>query len=900
MEIPGPGDHSVATCSVAWNFQAGPTAWRISDTRKTTSAGTDEALGANSALKWTLSEDVLLAHTSIDAKWNAWCRAAEDWLVLRGFLTDAPGERPLGSRPTLRRSTHVAGASQSHEERVLRRLLRRLTEARTQAWRGRECPRLKARILASGPSSEVSDAVAKEHWGHALALATEELKALLAEAQARALAKWKHQMHTLRGAASWVKSTGPQAQIIQDESGTRYCNKAAAASALRSYWKRVFGADQRADTHRQGFCEKYAHVLTKDLPTPPLAPISVVELRASLGKMKGKAAGLDGFSPDLLCELPREGLEQLALFLNCCESCGEWPSNLTHWKLVFIPKGSSTCPSLDQVRPIAISGAVYRAWARLRLRNLADHLSRALQPWQAGGINGVDPEVLLLAAETDFDPTSRPYAAALDYKKAFDSCDFPLALEALRGLQIPPQILSLLQNQWERQIRWVTFAGVACPYPIRHSAGLPQGDPWSPVALAAVLACPKQVAEEKAPGCQNLLYLDDRTLLADTEASLQTSLQTWDEFEQVSRMRTHAAKTQFFNRAPGSTDTAEVLGACLGPAERQPSAKELQRRDRAAGIASRIGLLPVSHKFRATLAATVFGPRAGWACLFNGKRPSAQELSQYGDTFRRAVKGSDAKGDRSSRELQRVLLLGHTADLALVAIQRLLKAAARWARYRSFLGLRPSDQSLVASRPFRALRGCLPSGWQLCLQTGQCSNGQVTWSAPSSAGQQDKVSHELRESWRLQQLRTWLSSGRNDAVAARAQGLVVDCALVKRLRALASPLCGHGVAIMTGGFSPDAIWTPSGGIRGHCFSCSQNITPFSRHVMWECPSHDSLREVAVPSCPLAQRLGWGKDVEPKEVVLARLGVMANIRRADIRGRRHRAPWSGGPRDPAPD
>ena len=50
---------------------------------------------------------------------------------------------------------------------------------------------------------------------------------------------------------------------------------------------------------------------------------------------------------------------------------------------------------------------------------------------------GVDPEVIFLAAESDFGPTSHPCAAALDYKKAFDSCDFPIALEALRGLQIP-------------------------------------------------------------------------------------------------------------------------------------------------------------------------------------------------------------------------------------------------------------------------------------------------------------------------------------------------------------------------------------------------------------------------------------------------------------------------------
>ena len=72
------------------------------------------------------------------------------------------------------------------------------------------------------------------------------------------------------------------------------------------------------------------------------------------------------------------------------------------YALVFIPKEDCPCPLLDQVRPIAISSAIYRVWGRARLRNIAEHLSRVMQPWQAGGVKSLDPEVFLVAAEVDF------------------------------------------------------------------------------------------------------------------------------------------------------------------------------------------------------------------------------------------------------------------------------------------------------------------------------------------------------------------------------------------------------------------------------------------------------------------------------------------------------------------
>ena len=70
----------------------------------------------------------------------------------------------------------------------------------------------------------------------------------------------------------------------------------------------------------------------------------------------------------------------------------------------------------------------------MRLRNLAEHLSQVMQPWQAGGVRSLDPEVFLVAAEVDFGPERFFCGAALDYKKAFD---FPLALTALKRFKDP-------------------------------------------------------------------------------------------------------------------------------------------------------------------------------------------------------------------------------------------------------------------------------------------------------------------------------------------------------------------------------------------------------------------------------------------------------------------------------
>ena len=359
-------------------------------------------------------------------------------------------------------------------------------------------------------------------------------------------------------------------------------------------------------------------------------------------------------------------------------------------------------------------------------------------------------------------------------------------------------------------------------------------------------------------------------------------------------MRTHGGKTQLFTRSASSSDTAEVLGAALGQTTRPLTAKELKRKKQAEYIAQRIGLLPVTLKFRATLAAVIYSTKASWGSFLNCRQPTKQDLRRFTEVFRCAVKGSEAKGDRSCRDLQKLLLLGHSVDLAVFSALRLMKVAARWARYHvEKLGQRPPLENLSSSRLFRVLSSGLPSGWQVGPGPGMCSCAAVTWDIMAPTPAQERAAHELRDSWRLSLLHSWREADRNDSRAARAEGLQIDKPLLKRLRSWARQASGHGVSVLTGGFSPDAVWTPAGGVRGFCYSCSQAITPHTRHVMWECPAHDARRTVTMPVSGLAQRLGWCGQAEGAGVVLQRLGVMAAIRQADVRGRGSRPLWLNG-------
>ena len=189
-------------------------------------------------------------------------------------------------------------------------------------------------------------------------------------------------------------------------------------------------------------------------------------------------------------------------------------------------------------------------WGRIRLQQLRSLLTHALAPYQSGGVGGPDVVSLLLSYDLEFPVENFGRVAALDFAKAFDSCDTSLVLRILSKIGVPNKIVRLLANQWTQHNKWVTFANSVCPRPLSLTRGLPQGDPWSPIGMSLVLMLAKQRADQLVPEAKSLLYLDDRTILAPNPTILKRALDAWDALYQCTKLQNNPNKQQFLARCP--------------------------------------------------------------------------------------------------------------------------------------------------------------------------------------------------------------------------------------------------------------------------------------------------------------------------------------------------------------
>lgn len=209
--------------------------------------------------------------------------------------------------------------------------------------------------------------------------------------------------------------------------------------------------------------------------------------------------------------MPNEGWERFTAMIGRFENLSQFPAAVTHWKVVFIPKGGSNDKlTVDKLRPLRVGSTVYRIWARCRVKQLSPLLEQHLAPLQAN--RKMDPEVLHLILRGQCPPELYPYGLALDYMKAFDSLNCSLGLHLLQKVGVPKKILGLLASQWQRQARWLSLGGAIHAEPLQNAPSLMQGEPWSPITLPLVLSCPARRCARIFPAVRCALYLDDRTI----------------------------------------------------------------------------------------------------------------------------------------------------------------------------------------------------------------------------------------------------------------------------------------------------------------------------------------------------------------------------------------------------
>jgi hypothetical protein len=850
----------------------------------------------------------------IECLWGQWSRDAETTLTLAGAL-EGRAEIARGCVPKFRLGESAKFKGQSTEERRLRRHIRRLKEARLQlslrgsVQHGLAGACLRSQVQLGGEPFNCCSGVAladADAWSRA------QLTKLLARASSQRVRAWKEKLQDERAAAAWVRQEAPAIPAVSAPDGRTAGTPAACAHLLHDWWENLLTRPDapRATEVRDRFLDAYRVELEeiKARPAPDAPPaMSLDMLRRALRKGRGKARGPDHWAAAELLLLPDAALQRLVEVLTHIENHGSWPAALLHWRLAYIPKpakdvpgtGEFRTPLAGEVRPIGVGAVVYRAWATCRAPILKDMLNRRVARWHMGGTDGTDAEVLLAAFAATTPPEQYPFAACLDFQKAFDSVEPEIVLTVLRELQLPRGILGPMTHAWQHQVRWSGFAGAMWPVPMLGARGLPQGDPLSPCGLAVLLLLPALRAQRGLRDVVNYIYLDDRTVAARTLPALLAALQQWDEFSQTSGLKEHAGKRQVWGRTQAATealqqhgiaitDEPEMLGATAVPGPRALSERELGRKRKVEAKAHKIARLPSATAVRARIAASCLTPAQVWGTLSSGRGIRKSEAEHFAKTFRQAVVGHRQRASRASADLWKIFVGGHQVDLIQCAVSRTWSALRRWA-----VTAGTTIQQSFASSVFTAFVAGLRS-----LQWRPTTPDRASWTHEGglalrltdvSVGALSKGQHDLRDAWRLDRLRAWAATDRRDATIASMNGTRqfpdVGGSFFRdfsRLRTLARQLNAHALAVMCGGFRTDAT-VDAADRPDRCPHCERPELPCLDHVLWHCASFEGHRVVTNPPAdPMTRRMGWSLyaptfDIVPFQQLIIQMG---NIRAAE--------------------
>ena len=243
--------------------------------------------------------------------------------------------------------------------------------------------------------------------------------------------------------------------------------------AWEQYWNR--DDDHGISEEMQRYVD-----MVPQLPGFQLEPITGEVLYDAIRGLKtASMRGCDGWSYGELKMLPLESIALLADIFCAIEGGAGWPPALTQWFLVLLRKTDDPVVTWDQIRPISVSAALYRLWARLRAKEMLKIFSSR----STGMIKPNLPTTAIWGMLSDYldwsaDSGAKPAGIVLDIVKAFNSLHRPLLGELLAKTGTPRWLWQCWHRALQQMARRVQVAGFHYQAS-RSRTGIPEGDPLS-------------------------------------------------------------------------------------------------------------------------------------------------------------------------------------------------------------------------------------------------------------------------------------------------------------------------------------------------------------------------------------------------------------------------------------
>ncbi|CAE8584053.1 unnamed protein product [Polarella glacialis] len=792
----------------------------------------------------------------------AFANCSEDGKVPRG-------SRAKGSGPAFERIPEASAKAdpldECFETRVWRNNFGRLKEpARLEADEDQTAAKSSARQVLADKLARAKKVDLARPRPYEVARIETLLESLRKDKLSTKLSKWAKKIQSSESAAyRWLDGRqGPPIHNIFDEEGKSATQDIGEVlKVLVTHWRKVW---RRSGPDLGNLHQLLEKVLGPKRKQQKWAHVSATELAKEATKQAGAAASVDGWSGDEVVSFSIEMWEAIAAMFRDCERLGLAPEDLANARQAHIPKEGKDVRETDgalhaaAMRPITVLSAL----------------------WTSGG----EP-----AACDD------KFIATFDYSLAFDFTSPKLAAEIFEWLGMPIGTASLILSVWESQRRVLQYAGEANTNPEEVKTSLPQGDPWSLIAMAVVLLLPLLDLRRGPETSDIMLYVDDRAWASTAASDCMNFGRKWKDWSSRLGLKENEAKEKYYHQnyafaldefakvgAPPKTISGApaLLGVELAPEAGRPfTDKENKKLDRAALWARKARSLPLPAFRRLRIAAAKAVPKAayGWLC----EAPAEQIFAKVEDAIARAGP-NPAMGDRDLKMLFR----GHSASPYFMAGQQVLMAAWRRAkRSKALPGTWREVGWVLTLRTFLQKIGCLEvAAWRWTTRLGCIID------LDPSSGDFDQTSgavgHNTREAWRLTHFERWLARSDARIDSRQCQAIIYNeqrCTLTRKLVANDS----HRFAVVTGasvspqkfevklsrkdrrnGREPNTILCPW---------CKEARGADWEHMVWKCNASWKPPELAPPTDLLQRRLGWASTARAHSYNFAVLDWMAEVR-----------------------
>ena len=267
-----------------------------------------------------------------------------------------------------------------------------------------------------------------------------------------------------------------------------------------------------------------------------------------------KVAGMDGIQIAYLKVLPKSSIDFLSCIFHKALQQRKVPQFWLLCKMTCIPKRLGRI-AVNDLRPLTIAPVLYRVFCKTILY-MQCTCQFNIPKQSVGGIAKRSAYQAWLPAAIACESTWKlqeqhralMQGVSIDTEKFFDNVPQSTACQALASIGMTADAVSTWFFMISRISRFTSLNGAIFKESFRASIGVPQGDPLSMLAAAALLGqwtteIPPHIALAK-------VFVDDRLLLSSNSADLLQAFHTTQIWDDSHGFRTQAKTVAFGNNLP--------------------------------------------------------------------------------------------------------------------------------------------------------------------------------------------------------------------------------------------------------------------------------------------------------------------------------------------------------------